>query len=180
MVRWLAGQSTEGVGKVSITATTDKFYYEPGEKIAIAAVVRNQEGQGAANAKVVAKVRDPNGRPDQSPLAAGLGRATTATTYEPRAAGTHRIVVEAQVGEVTVASEKMPVEVGRPNLEFEKLDLNDELLQEIAVKGRGRYVHISAADRLIDQLDRSQRKKREYSEKKLYFPRRFGGCSWAC
>ncbi|TSA39613.1 hypothetical protein D4R30_00815 [archaeon] len=175
MVRWLAGQSTEGVGKVSITATTDKFRYEAGEKISIEAVVRNQEGQGAANAKVVAKIREPAGRPDQSPLAAGLGPGQYATTYEPRTSGTHRIIVEAQVGEATVASEELPVEVGRPSLEYEKLDLNDELLQEIAVKARGRYVHLSAAERLIDQLDRSQRKKREYREKKLYFPLPFWG-----
>jgi uncharacterized membrane protein len=170
MVRWLAGQSTEGVGKASITATTNKFRYEAGEKISIEAIVRNQEGQAAANAKVVAKIRDPNGRPDESPLFPGMGTGQYLATHEPRTAGTHRIIVEAQVGDVTVASEELPVEVGRPSLEYEKLDLNDELLQEIAVKGRGRYVHLSAAERLIEQLDRSQRKKQEYKEKKLYWP----------
>ena len=34
----------------------------------------------------------------------------------------------------------------------------------------GRYVHIATADRLIDQLDRSQRKKRIYIERQLYWP----------
>jgi hypothetical protein len=62
------------------------------------------------------------------------------------------------------------MDVGRPNLEFEKLDLDEKMLDRIAVATGGRYVHISAADRLIDQLDRRQQKKTVYLEQPLYWP----------
>ena len=47
------------------------------------------------------------------------------------------------------------VEVGRPNLEFEKLDLDEKMLGRIAADTGGRYVHITTADHLVDQLDRT-------------------------
>ena len=67
-------------------------------------------------------------------------------------------------------ADKLAVEVGRVNLEFEKLDLDEKTLGQIAAAAGGRYVHIAAADRLIDQLDRSQRKQRIYIERQLYWP----------
>ncbi len=62
------------------------------------------------------------------------------------------------------------VEVGRPNLEFEKLDLDEKMLAKIAADTGGRYVHITTADHLIDQLDRTQRKKTSTIEQPLYWP----------
>ena len=38
------------------------------------------------------------------------------------------------------------VDVGRPNLEFEKLDLDEKMLGRIAADTDGRYMHISTAD----------------------------------
>ena len=67
-------------------------------------------------------------------------------------------------------SEKVLTEVGRPNLEFEKLDLDEKMLAAIATAAGGQYVHLSTADHLIDQLDRSQRKKTVVVENSLYWP----------
>ena len=89
---------------------------------------------------------------------------------EPKTAGTYEIEVEARLGEETLVTEKMAVEVGRPNMEFEKLDLDEKMLAGIASDTGGRYVHITTADYLIDQLDRTQRKAREYTRVKLYRP----------
>jgi uncharacterized membrane protein len=160
MVRWLAGRSAPVETGAGVVASTEKAYYEPDEPIKIEAVVRDQEGQGTANAKVMANLRGPEGRPEQVQLLGALGPGHYQGTYEPKAAGTFEIVVEAKVGAASVSSEKLTVEIGRPNLEFEKLDLNDKLLEQIAVQAHGRYVHLSAAERLIDQLDRTQHKKR--------------------
>jgi hypothetical protein len=55
-------------------------------------------------------------------------------------------------------------------LEFEKLDLDDKLLARLASGTKGRYLHISSADMLLDQFDRSQRSSSEFSEGKLYNP----------
>ena len=87
-----------------------------------------------------------------------------------------RGVVEARAGQVTLTSDKLVAEVGRVNLEFEKLDMDDKMLAQIAAETRGRYVHLSTASTLIDQLDRSQRQQSELRKTDLYRP---AGLFWA-
>lgn len=171
MVRWLAGRSVAVETEASITAATDKGYYEPDEPIRISAIVRDQQGEGATNAKVVAKVKGPAGRPSQLELTTVLGpgghyggQLTDAVN------GNHEITVEAKLGEKTLTAEMLIVEVGRPNMEFEKLDLDEEMLGQIAADTGGRYVHITTADYLIEQLDRTQKKRREHLTIRLYWP----------
>ena len=74
------------------------------------------------------------------------------------------------MGESTLSSGKIAFEVGRPDLEFEKLDLDEKMLARIAADAKGRYFHITTADLLLSQLDRSQRKRSEYVERPLYSP----------
>lgn len=171
MVRWLAGRGAAVDLGAGITAAVNKAYFEPEEQVELTAVVRNQDGQGAADAKVVAKIREPSGRPEQIDLQPAVGPAGHfAGKYTPALPGVYEFVVEARVGGQTVESEKLVIDVGRPNLEFERLDLNEKLLQQIAQDSGGRYLHISAADHVIEQLDRTLRKKKEYFERELYFP----------
>jgi len=173
-VRWLAGRETTVEAKAGVTASTDKAHYEPEEGILISAVVRDKEGEGSAGAVVEAKITGPGGRPDKTALSAIAGPAGHyGGTYEPTAAGTYMITVEAKVGEATLGAEKLTVEVGRPNLEFERLDLDEKMLTRIAAGTGARYVHITTADRLIEQLDRTRRKKDEFIEKQLYWPPMF-------
>ncbi len=171
MVRWLAGRSGAVEAKAGITGSTDKAYYEPEEPIRISAVVRDERGEGTDDAKVTAKIRGHSGRPEKVDLSVVPGPGGHYSgSFEPKAAGAYEVVVEGRVAELTLESEKIQVEVGRPNLEFEKLDLDDKMLGRIASDTGGRYVHITTADHLIDQLDRTQRKKRVYLEKQLYWP----------
>ena len=156
MVRWLAGRGANVETQASITASTDKAYYEPGEPIHISAIVRDKEGQGANNAKVVASVRGPAGRPEQVTLTTVAGPGGHyGGAIEPPSAGGYEVVVEARLGELSLKSDKIPLEVGRPNLEFEKLDLDEKMLERIAADTGGRYVPLSTADHLMDQLDRT-------------------------
>ncbi len=69
MVRWLAGRSEPVEAHASVVAETDKAAYEPGEPVQVSAVVRDKEGQGAAQAQVAANVKGPNGQPERVPLA---------------------------------------------------------------------------------------------------------------
>ena len=170
-VRFLAGRGASVETGVGIVAATDKAYYEPEEAVDLSAIVRNQEGQGAGDATVTAKIREPSGRPEQVELQKIAGPAGHfGGKYTPVLGGSYEIVIEAKVGQQTVAADKIVIEVGRPNLEFERLDLNEKLLRQIAQDSGGRYLHISASDHLIEQLDRTMRKKKEYYEKELYFP----------
>ena len=171
MVRWLAGRADTVEAKAGIVASADKAVYQPGEIIQLAAVVRNREGQGADNAKVAAVVKGPVGKPERTLLPAVPGPSGHyGGTVEPRAAGRYEIVVEAQLGESTFSSEKIVVDVGRPNLEFERLDLDEKTLAAIAAAAHGRYVPLSAADHLIDEFDRSEQKKTMQVETRLYWP----------
>jgi uncharacterized membrane protein len=171
LVRWLAGRTSEVTTEASVVGSTDKGYYDPQEIITISAVVRDQEGEGTDEATVTAKIKGPAGRPDEVEMTVvpGPGGHYSAT-YEPTTAGAYEIAVEARLGDLTLTSDEMAVEVGRPNLEFEKLDLDEKTLGRIAANTGGRCVHISTADHLIDQLDRTQRKRRVYLERPLFWP----------
>ena len=170
MVRWLAGRETAVEAGAGVLATTDKGYYEPQEVIKISAIVRDAEGRGAENAAVTAKIQRPDGSADRQDLSAVSGPGGHySATYQPES-GPYEIIVEARISELTIQSDKLVVEVGRPNLEFEKLDLDEKMLGRIANETGGRYFHITTADHLIDQLDRTQRAKRIYMERRLFWP----------
>ncbi len=93
-----------------------------------------------------------------------------AGSIEPRGAGDYDVIVEAQLGQLHLVAESVAVTIGRPNLEFERLDLDEKTLAAVAAATGGRYVHISAADRMIEQLDHAERKKTAFVEQPLYWP----------
>ncbi|MFZ1932907.1 MAG: VWA domain-containing protein [Thermoguttaceae bacterium] len=171
MVRWLAGRAESLATQAGIDASADKTVYQPGETIHLAAVVRNRDGQGAEGAKVEAVVKGPLADTDHVPLAAVPGPSGHyAGVFEPRLAGRYDVVVAARLDQLAFTSEKISVEVGRPNLEFERLDLDEKTLAAIAAATGGRYVSLSAADHFIDQLNRSKHKKTVTVETQLYWP----------
>jgi uncharacterized membrane protein len=174
VVRWLANRN-ESV-ESGLTARTDKAYYEPDAPVTIEAVVRDQEGEGSNKAQVSAQVKGPAGKSETVALApvAGPG-GHYAGTFEPRASGTYEIDVEARLADTTLKAEKLTAEVGRANLEFDRLDLDEKMLTNIAAATGGRYQHVSTADRLIEQLDRKEQRRRVYLEQPLYWSPLFWG-----
>lgn len=170
MVRWLAGREQNVDHQAGIVATVAKASYEPEEPVCIEAVVRNQRGEGTNDARLLADVTGP-GQPEQITLAVQAGKlGQYAGTFEPHRAGKYEVVVQAQLGEITFKSEPITVDVGRPNLEFERLELDEKLLARLAADTGGRYVHLSTADHLLDQLDKTQRRRRQSVERPLYWP----------
>ena len=157
--------------KSGVDVSLDKGYYEPEEAVRISATVRDKDGQGTNDAKVTVKMQNPAGQSDQVALSPQPGPAGHyGGTFDPKAAGNYQFTVEARLGELTFSSGKIAFEVGRPDLEFEKLDLDEKMLARIAADSKGRYFHITTADLLLSQLDRSQRKRSEYVERPLYSP----------
>jgi uncharacterized membrane protein len=174
MVRWLANRGDAVTS--GIIARTDKTYYEPDGVITIHAVVRDQEGEGAKQAKVVARIKGPGGVTATVPLPVLPGPVGNyAATFQPKATGTYEILVEARLGGTLLKAGKLPVEVGRSNLEFDKLDLDDRMLGRIAAETGGRYFHISMADRLLDRLNRSAQRRHMTEEQPLYWPEWYWG-----
>ncbi len=196
MVRWLAGRAEAVEAAAGVVADTDKAHYEPDQPVQISAVVRDQQGQGADNARVTAEVygerleapqsfpseknvsllpvrriKGPGGRAERVELSSVPGPGGHYQgTFEPRSPGRYQIGVEALLDDLALTAETILIEVGRANLEFEKLDLDEKMLMDVAAASGGRYVHISTADHFIEQLERRQRKKTTYVERRLYWP----------
>ena len=80
---------------------------QPLKGVRISAVVRDDKGEGTANAKVVAKVKTP-GDPEEVPLTVVPGpTGHYGGTLQPKLAGRYEIVVESRVGQLTVSAEKL-------------------------------------------------------------------------
>ena len=181
MIRWLANRTAEVKAAAGITARTDKAYYEPDSAITVQAAVRDKDGEGTDQAGVVAQVKTPRGKTDTVTLAPVAGSAGSYQgTFEPKQPGTYEIDVEGRLGEVVLKAEPTTAEVGRPNLEFDRLDLDDAQLSRIAEATGGRYFHISTADQLIAELDRKEKRRHVSLEQPLYFPGSSGSSSSAC
>ena len=164
MVRYLAGREGAVVPEPSCSAAVDKAYYEPQDTVTITATVKNDSGEGEENATVTATVFLPDGQTDEvklEPIHGAIGKYVG--TYEPRMIGQQEVKVEAKVDGLPPlnAPEKMIIDVGRPNMEFDRLDLDEDLMMQIANASGGRYAHITTADFLIDQLNRDVMKRKE-------------------
>jgi len=171
LVRWAAGREQDVEARAGVTANTDKAYYEPDEIVQLAAVVRDERGEGTAKAKVEAVIRAKSGAAERVTLTSLPGPGGHyGAAYEPTLNGTLEIEVSADLEGGKLTAEKLLIEVGRPYLEFEKLDLDEQTLSGIAADTGGRYLHISAADSLMEQLNRAERKKRIYLEQPLFSP----------
>ncbi len=171
LVRYLAGRALEVKAEASVVASTDKAYYEPGEAINISAIVRDSQGQGTDKAVVRAVIKSPRGSEEQLSLGNLPGGAGHyGAPFQPKSTGTFEIRVAAMLDGEELLADPLAVEVGRPHLEFEKLDLDEKQLAAVAAATGGRYFHITAAKGLLEHLNRAVRKKRVYTEQPLYSP----------
>lgn len=162
LIRYLAGREGAIVREAGVSATVDKAYYEPEESITVSATVKNADGEGTEKASVEAIIIRTDGKEDKIKLEAVAGTpGRYQGTYEPKTIGQQEVKVSAKVDGLTLmAPEKMIVDVGRPNMEFDRLDLNEDLLTKIADASGGRYSHITTADFLVDQLNRDLMKRK--------------------
>ena len=139
--------------------------------------MRDKEGQAAAGAKVTAKISGTGGKSVSvalSPEPGAAGRYDA--VFDPPAPGSYQFEVAAQLGDAALTADRLAAEVGRQNLEFEKLDLDDKLLARLAAYTKGRYLHISSADLLLDQLDRSNAIAANSAKENYTVRRCFGRC----
>ncbi len=163
-IRWLAGREEEVATEPGVIATTDKAYYEPDEPITLSVTVRGEDGAAAKSADVVAILRAPGKHEIQVHLAAESGPdGNYRTVVQPPGVGRCEILVSAKAGTLELSAEALEVDVGRPYLEFDQLDLDEQKLVAMANESGGRYLHVSLADRLTDWLqERHQRQLVEY------------------
>lgn len=174
LIRWLANREAPLPQGAYLTARADKAAYEPDEPITLEATVRDAQGEGTPQAQVTATLSRPG--QEEKPLAFPLTPVTGAPgTYtaklESPGPGAATISIEAVLDNQKLqAEEPLSIEVGRPNLEFDRLDLDDTLLTRIATVSKGTYRPLSESDRLLDLLDRRERKRHLTLEQPLYQP----------
>jgi hypothetical protein len=170
-VRWLAGRGEPVDPAASLLATTDKAYCEPESPISISAMVRDDGGEGTEKAQVSARITGPDKKAASLALPVLPGPAGNyRAVFVPATSGRYQVAVTARLGEKELSAPALEVEVGRPSLEFERLDIDEKLLEAIAAQTGGRYAHISTADRLIGELDRSLKRRRVAWELPLAWP----------
>lgn len=160
-IRWLAGREETMPTEAGIVATTDKAYYPPEAEVVISATVRGAEGAAVTQADVTAAIDGPGAPGEPLTLTAKAGPAGHYTAaYRPSRSGRYTISVSAQFGERTLKADALKIDVGRPSLEFDRLDLDESTLVKIANETGGQYMHVSLAERLAGLLkDRYQREQ---------------------
>jgi uncharacterized membrane protein len=176
IVRWSASRDNDMKPGAQVKARTDRAYYDPDAPVAITATLRDAQGEGSDKATVKAAMTVKAVNPSESapqpielfPVTGAPGQY--AATWSPPGAGTFTIDVTATLDGQALTAEPIEVEVGRANLEFDRLDLDADLLTRIAGAAHGQYRHIAAADSLLDRLDRTERMRHLSLETPLYRP----------
>ncbi len=177
LVRWLANRNEPLRVGASVKASTNLPSYKLEEPFDISAEVRDKNELGTNEAKVKVRIKTPQGKEEflpMKPVSKTLpGAFKNTDRIIPKSPGTYQVLVEAEIDGKKEMAEPILVEVASSNLEFAKLNLNSDLLEDMAQRGKGRYFHISTADELLEILQKTEQSRRVFLEQPLYFPKIF-------
>jgi uncharacterized membrane protein len=138
-LRWLVNTSPDPV-----MISSDKDTYVPGEAIHLSADVSNKSFERMDNAKVVAKVRNPDGVTETIPLDwNGSGEGSYQAELNATAAGVYQVDVEATQGSENLGTNHTSFQVEDRPVEFSSAALDTRLLQSIATSTSGKYYPLS-------------------------------------
>ncbi|MFH0965016.1 MAG: glutamine amidotransferase [Planctomycetota bacterium] len=170
LVRWLAQREIEekSAGK-GVIAGSDRLSYEPDSRVRVFAQARGEEGAPTNHAEVAAEVHPPSGRTEKlamifTPPADG----NYEVSFEPGESGKYEVKVSASEGGAALGEATVTFQVGKPNLEYEELNLNDEELRKVASETGGRYYYLSNANELLLDLASKEQANRISGYLKLY------------
>ena len=131
--------------------------------------MRDQKGNVADGAEVMATVAVPAGEPRRLDLPhVPRGRGLYEVTFEPPVPGAYTVALSAQEKGQALGETSVAFQVGKPNLELERLDLNEALLRRLAQESRGEYLSLANVSRLEKELTSSEHVKRVYKQQRLY------------
>ena len=166
LMRWLAGRDqVEKSAQAGLTAFLDKAYYEPGETARIFARAQDDQGQSTNLAYITASIRGRRGKPRKLQLPPTPGApGEYEIEFTPSGTGDYTVKMDATLDKAKLGHVELKFQVGKSNLEFDKLDLNDDLLRRIADASGGEYFGLISLDKLADKLRRTLREKRIYRE----------------
>jgi len=139
VLRWLVNTSPDPV-----MISSDKDTYLPGETVRLSADISNKSFERMNNAKVIAKVTNPDGVTESVPLDwNGSGEGTYQAELNATAAGVYQIDVTATQGSENLGTNHSAFQVADRPVEYYDASLNTRLLQSVASSTGGRYYPLS-------------------------------------
>jgi len=161
-IRWLAGLDVKkkqaGAG---LTLYTDRRLYQPSEPVKIRLLARDDLGQAANRATITVTVL-PSGQGQTAPATLQLphiagSAGEYASEFAPPAPGPYRVRASGIQDDIPLGQ---PVEtsfrVGKPNLEYQRLGMNESLLRRVADVTGGKYYPLVQVEQLARSLHRRQ------------------------
>jgi len=139
VLRWLVNTSPDPV-----MISSDKDTYLPVETVRLSADISNKSFERMNNAKVIAKVTNPDGLTESVPLDwNGSGEGTYQAELNATAAGAYQIDVTATQGSENLGTNHSAFQVADRPVEYYDASLNTRLLQSVASSTGGRYYPLS-------------------------------------
>jgi uncharacterized membrane protein len=139
VLRWLVNTSPDPV-----MISSDKDTYLPAEAVRIYAEISNKKFERMNNAKVIAKVTNPDGITETIPLDwNGSQDGTYQTEINAGTPGIYRVEVEAAQGTENLGTNRTSFQVQDRPVEFYNASLDTRNLQSIASSTDGKYYPLS-------------------------------------
>src|SRR5437870_1336156 len=133
VLRWLVSTSPDPV-----MITSDKDTYLPGEAVRLSADISNKSFERMNNAKVIAKVVNPDGVTETVALDwNGAAEGTYQAELNVTAPGIYRVEVDATQGSENLGTNHTAFQVEDRPVEFSKAELDTRLLQSVATSTGG-------------------------------------------
>jgi uncharacterized membrane protein len=163
-LRWLVNTSPD-----PIEINSDKDTYLPGEAIRLYAEVSNKAFERMNNAKVIAKVTNPDGITETVPLDwNGAGEGTYQAELNATAAGIYRVEVNATQGSQDLGANRTSFQVQDRPVEFYNASLDTRLLESVAQSTGGQYYPLSELGDLPDDAQYVEGKTSFTEQKELW------------
>ncbi|NOZ23472.1 MAG: hypothetical protein GXP25_20545 [Planctomycetes bacterium] len=165
LVRWLAGrEKTERSQEAGVFVYTDKSLYLPNERVSVTALVTDTDGQATNLAKVTAVITIKNDT-HNLPLHPVAGRTGEyGGDYKVERPGTHALQVTAMLEKKKLGEARVTFQVGQPNLEFDRLDIDEDMMRKVAAATGGRYFSLVTSRDLPEHLEDRLSEKQERTE----------------
>jgi uncharacterized membrane protein len=139
IARWLVSTSPDPV-----MINPNKDTYLPGESVRLTAEISNKKFERMNNAKVVAKVTNPDGVTESIPLDwNGSGEGAYQAELNATAPGIYQVEVDATQGSENLGTNRASFQVQDRPVEYYNASLDSRLLQSVASSTGGRYYPLS-------------------------------------
>jgi uncharacterized membrane protein len=188
-VRWATGRKDQNGPRVKdrLIAWADKLEYASGEPIVIEARVQTADGEPLDNAKVEVEIRNSTAAgaaptPPAAPKSAGERARSTKAVLErdpqtvgqyrgsvsPPAGGFCRAIVTAADPDGEFGRVEFEFSVGQTAGEFDRVDVDEVLLQTLAAETGGEFHTFATAAQIPEELDQRQHRVMYREEKNIW------------